>query len=720
MTFNSIKQDFSSSIAVFLVALPLCLGIALACGAPLSSGIIAGIAGGIVTGLISKSHISVSGPAAGLATVILSSINQLGSFEIFISAVLFAGVFQILIGIFKGGFIANYIPSNIIKGLLAAIGIILILKQLPHAMGLSFETFSEFSYNQTDGKNTFTEIFDVIKYFSPGAIVISIFSFLILIFWEKPFIGYFKFIPGALAVVLFGILMNIIYMKFIPELSLQIQHVVKIPKPNSLTSIISFPSFSSIANHDFWIIVITLTIVASLESLINLEAVENIDPHKRQASPNNELIAQGVGNIFSGFFGGLPITSVIVRSSVNVNSGAKTKLSAILHGVWLLAGIFFLSAFINLIPLASLAVILIFTGYKLAKISIFKEIYKKGLNQFIPFIFTVLAIVFTDLLLGIIIGSAVSMFYLLKSNFKNPFLLEKETLYIGETLRMELPNQVSFLNKATIKDTLWHVPTGSNVVIDATYCDFIDNDVLETIEDFKNTVSVENNIKLNLIGFKNQYQLEDRIQFVNVLDKETQQKLAPEEIINILKKGNDRFVNGSISEKYLKHQVNATSFGQNPFAIILSCIDSRTTAEHIFDLGLGDIFSVRIAGNIINKDILGSMEFGVHLIGVKLVVVLGHTSCGAIRGACDNAKLGNLTELLDKIKPAIDIEKTVNENRNGSNNEFVNKVAVNNVYLTIDRVRNESELISQYEKEGKIKIIGGLYDIETGKVDFFE
>lgn len=720
MTINKIKKDFSSSIAVFLVALPLCLGIALACGAPLSSGIIAGIAGGIVTGLISKSHISVSGPAAGLTSVILSSINQLGSFEVFISAVLFSGVIQILIGVFKGGFIANYVPSNIIKGLLAAIGIILILKQMPHAMGLSFETFSEFSYNQTDGKNTFTEIVDVVKYFSPGAVIISIFSFAIMIFWEKPFLKYLNKVPAALAVVLFGILMNVIFMNFFSEFSLQIQHVVKFPKPDYLTSFISFPSFSSVANHDFWMIVITLTIVASLESLINLEAVENIDPHKRQASPNNELIAQGAGNIFSGLFGGLPITSVIVRSSVNVNSGAQTKFSTILHGIWLLLGVFFLSTFINLIPLASLAVILIFTGYKLAKISIFKEIYKKGLNQFIPFIITVLAIVFTDLLLGIIIGSAASMFYLLKSNFKNPFLLEKETLYIGETLRMELPNQVSFLNKATIKDTLWHVPPGSKVVIDATYCDFIDNDVLETIEDFKNTVSVENNIKLNLIGFKNQYQLEDRIQFVNVLDKETQQKLDPEEIINILKRGNDRFVKGSISEKYLKHQVNATSFGQNPFAIILSCIDSRTTAEHIFDLGLGDIFSVRIAGNILNKDILGSMEFGVHLIGVKLVVVLGHTSCGAIRGACDNAKLGNLTELLDKIKPAIDSENTVNENRNGSNNEFVNKVAVNNVYLTIDKVRNESELISQYEKEGKIKIIGGLYDIENGKVDFFE
>lgn len=720
MTFSSIKQDFSSSIAVFLVALPLCLGIALASGAPLSSGIISGIAGGIITGLISKSHISVSGPAAGLAAVVLASITQLGSFEVFVAAVLFAGFIQIILGIFKGGFIANYIPSNVIKGLLAAIGIILILKQIPHTVGLDKDAISDFSFNQKDGKNTFSELFDIFNSFSIGAVIISVISIGLMFFWEKSFLKKIKMLPSSLVVVVIGICINFIYNKFFPLLAIKNEHIVNIPKLDNINSFITFPSFSAIANYDFWIIVVTLTIVASLETLLNLEAVENIDPHKRQASPNNELIAQGAGNIFSGLLGGLPITSVIVRSSVNINSGAQTKLSAIFHGFWLLAGVFFLSLYINMIPLASLASILLLTGYKLAKVSIFKETYKKGLNQFIPFLITVLAIVFTDLLTGILIGLATSIFYLLKSNFKNPFLLEKETLHTGETMRIELPNQVSFLNKASIKDTLWSVPPKSKVIIDATYCDFIDNDVLEVIEDYKNTVSVENDIKLNLVGFKKQYYLEDRIQFVNVLDKETQQKLAPDEIINILKKGNDRFVNGSISEKYLKHQVNATSFGQNPFAIILSCIDSRTTAEHIFDLGLGDIFSVRIAGNITNNDILGSMEFGVFKVGVKLIVVLGHTACGAIIGACDHAKLGNLTGLLDKIQPAIEAEKSVSENRTGSNNDFVNKVAIQNVFLTIDRIRQESPLIAQNEKEGKIKIIGGLYDIETGKVDFFE
>jgi carbonic anhydrase len=448
---------------------------------------------------------------------------------------------------------------------------------------------------------------------------------------------------------------------------------------------------------------LTIAIVASIETLLNLEAVEKLDPHKRQASPNRELIAQGIGNTLSGLVGGIPLTSVIVRSSVNINSGAETKLSAILHGIFLLVSVLILSPIINLIPLSSLAAILILTGYKLANVALFKNMYRKGSSQFVPFLVTILAIVFTDLLIGVIIGLFVSIFYILKSNFKNPFVLQNEVLHFNETLRLELPNQVSFLNKASIKDTLWSVPKGSKVIIDASNTDYIDHDVIEDIEEFKSTISIERDIKLNIIGLKDQYQLKDHIQFVNVLDK----------------KGNARFLTGDLTEKYLKHQVNATSFGQNPFAIVLSCIDSRTTTEHIFDLGLGDIFSVRIAGNILNEDILGSMEFGVYKIGVKLVVVLGHTKCGAIAGACSNVKLGNLTGLLEKINPAIDSEITIETDRDGSNPVFVDKVAELNVHKTMDRIRNESSLIAEYEKEGKIKIVGGMYSVETGGVTFF-
>ena len=715
---TKLKNDLPASVVVFLIALPLCLGVALASGAPLLSGVISGIIGGIVVGFLSQSRTSVSGPSPGLAAVVLSAITQLGSFEIFLLAVVIAGVFQLMIGIAKGGFIANYIPSDVIKGLLAAIGIILILKQIPHVVGFDIDPEGDFSFLQRDGKNTFSELLSVFNYFSWGAIIISLISILVMTYWDKTQMKKIKFFPSSLLVVILGVAFNALFQKFFPSMALRSEHLVTIPKFEGINSFITLPSFGSIGNYQVWIVAFTIAIVASLETLLNLEAAENIDPHKRQASPNRELVAQGIGNIFSGVIGGFPITSVIVRSSVNINAGAESKLSTVLHGVFLLVSVVLLGPVLNLIPLASLACILLLTGYKLAKVSLFKDMYSKGSNQFIPFVTVVLAIVFTDLLTGVLIGLAVSILYILKSNFKNPFVLQKETLQIGETMRLELPNQVSFLNKASIKDTLWSVPNNSKVIIDATYSDYIDSDVLEIIGDFRDTITKEKEIKLNLIGLKKYYQLEDRIQFLNVLDKESQQRLKPNEILEILKSGNKRFVDGNLTEKYLKHQVNATSFGQNPFAIILSCIDSRTPTEHIFDLGIGDVFSIRIAGNILNEDILGSMEFGIHKIGVKLVVVLGHTNCGAIVGACNHVKLGNLTALLDKLKPAIENEKTIIENRDGSNNTFVNKVAEQNVLYTIERMRNESELIAELETAGKIKIVGGLYDVETGKVKF--
>lgn len=716
----NIKQDFPASLVVFLVALPLCLGVALASGAPLLSGLISGIIGGIVVGFLSQSHTSVSGPAAGLAAVVLSSIMQLGSFETFLLAVVIAGVLQVVMGIAKAGFIANYIPSNVIKGLLAAIGLILILKQIPHAFGIDKDVENDFTFFQQDGENTFSELLSIVNYFSWGSVVITILSMLVLIYWDKISIKSIKIIPVSLFVVILGVVCNAFFIYYFPLFAIETSHLVHIPKFDGVQSLLTFPNFSGIANYQVWVVAFTIAIVASLETLLNLEAVENIDPHKRQASPNRELFAQGIGNILSGLIGGIPITSVIVRSSVNINAGAASKVSTILHGLFLLISLILLSPIINLIPLASLASILILTGYKLTKVSLFRDMYKKGLNQFIPFVVTILAIVFTDLLMGVLIGLAVSIFYLLKSNFKNPFVLQKETLHIDEIVRMELPNQVSFLNKASIKDTLWSIPNDSKIIIDASNTDFIDSDILEIITDFKQTISKEKGIKLNILGLKEQYQLDDHIQFVNVLDKETQQKMQPDDIVEILKKGNQRFVSGIRNEKYLKHQVNATSFGQNPLAIVLSCIDSRTTTEHIFDLGLGDIFSVRIAGNILNKDILGSMEFATQLVGVKLVVVLGHTKCGAIIGACNDVKLNHLTTLLQKVKPAIEKESTTIENRNGSNETFVNNVTALNVLLTIARIRAESSIIADLENKGVVKIIGGLYNVETGVVNLFD
>ena len=494
-----IKQDLPASIVVFLVALPLCLGVALASGAPLLSGVLAGIIGGIVVGIISDSHTSVSGPAAGLAAVVLSSITLLGEFETFLLAVVIAGVFQLVAGIAKGGFIANYIPSNVIKGLLAAIGVILILKQIPHAVGFDKNAQDDFTFFQKDGENTFSELLNIFDYFSWGAIIISLLSILIMIYWDKTPMKKFKFFPASLFVVIMGIFINIVFQNFMPNLVILPEHLVNIPKFEGINSILTFPNFANITNFQVWKVAFTIAIVASIETLLNLEAVENLDPHKRQASPNKELVAQGIGNICSGLVGGIPITSVIVRSSVNINSGAETKFSSIFHGVFLLISILLLSPFLNLIPLASLACILILTGYKLAKISLFKDMFSKGLNQFIPFVATILAIVFTDLLLGVIIGLAISVFYILKSNYKNVYSFQKKEHHSGDTVIIKLSEEVTFLNKAGVKEVLNEIPANTKVVLDASHSKFIDYDVREIIDDFLTTVSKENNIDVTFL-----------------------------------------------------------------------------------------------------------------------------------------------------------------------------------------------------------------------------
>lgn len=504
--FSKLKYDLPASIVVFLVALPLCLGVALASGAPLLSGIIAGIIGGVVVGFLSESHASVSGPAAGLTAVVLAAITKLGSFELFLLSVVLAGIIQLIAGVLKAGFIANFIPSNVIKGLLAAIGIILILKQIPHAVGFDKDNVSDLSFNQPDGENTFSELLYLADYFSWGAIIISVISIVTMLIWDQTPLKKISFFPASLMVVLLGVGLNSLFGKLFPSFEISSEHLVNIPTFEGFGSMITLPNFTEIANVKVWTVAITIAVVASIETLLNLEAVENIDPQKRQASPNRELIAQGAGNILTGLIGGIPITSVIVRSSVNLNAGAKTKLSSILHGIFLLASVVFLSSVLNLIPLASLASILLLTGYKLAKVSLFKDMYKNGLNQFIPFISTILAIIFTDLLIGVLIGLAISIFYILKSNFKNAYHFEKKSLQTGEEINIRLSEEVSFLNKASIKETLfYHIPQGSKVVIDGSHSKYIDYDVLEVIHDFSNSHAKKHNIQLSFVGFQDKY-----------------------------------------------------------------------------------------------------------------------------------------------------------------------------------------------------------------------
>jgi MFS superfamily sulfate permease-like transporter len=516
---NFLKQDLPAGVVVFLVALPLCLGIALASGAPFFSGMIAGIVGGIVIGSLSNSTLSVSGPAAGLAALVLASITKLGAFDAFLLAVVIAGVVQVILGFIKAGSISNYFPNSVIKGMLTAIGIIIILKQIPHALGYDEDYEGDLSFIQINGENTFTTIINSLQHIHLGAVIIALISLFILIVWEKPFIkNKIGFIPGGLVAVVLSVIINQIFVSNNLSLAITGKHLVNIPVPNDISEFLgffTFPDFSKITNTDVWITGVTIAIIASLETLLSIEAIDKLDPAKKITSTNRELKAQGVGNIISGMIGGLPITSVIVRSSANVNAGAKSKISAIFHGVLLLISVIAIPSIINKIPLAALAAILLITGYKLAKISIFKEMYLNGKYQWWPFIITVVATVFTkDLLEGVGIGIIVSIFAILKGNMKHAYYFHKENHHAGDAITIKLAEEVSFLNKASIKQTLAHLPENSNITIDASASTYIDFDVLELIKEFKEAQAKEKNINVSLINFKDVYNIEEDSQVI--------------------------------------------------------------------------------------------------------------------------------------------------------------------------------------------------------------
>lgn len=511
ITTENLKSDFQSGLVVFLVALPLCLGIALASGAPLFAGILSGIIGGIVVGFISNSQLSVTGPAAGLTAIILSAITSLNSYESFLMAVIIAGLIQILLGVLKAGAIANYIPSNVIEGMLTAIGIIIILKQIPHAVGYDKDNEGDFFFLESTGNNTLSAIYNAINYSHPGSFLICVVSLIILIAFNKiDFLKRIKLIPGALVAVIAGILLNESFKLQSSPLEVADDHLVRLPIANSIEDFLgffAFPNFNAISNYEIWVIGITIAIVASIETLLCIEAADKIDPEKRVSNPNRELIAQGTGNFISGLIGGLPMTSVIVRTSANANAGAKSKLSTIIHGLLILVCVITIPFIINKTPLASLAAILLMIGFKLAGPTIFKKIWKQGLIQFIPFIVTVIAIVFTDLLKGVGIGLVVSIFYILKSNLKFAYSFDKKEYQPGEVINIQLAHEVSFLNKASIKETLHQLPVNSVVKIDASESFYIDYDIVELIHDFEKTIAPQKNINLQIIGLKSKYSL---------------------------------------------------------------------------------------------------------------------------------------------------------------------------------------------------------------------
>ena len=511
--FANLKSDFASGLVVFLVALPLCLGIAMASGAPLFSGIIAGVIGGIVIGYLSQSHISVSGPAAGLTAIVLTAITDFGAFDVFLLSVFIAGLIQLALGFFKAGSISNYFPTNVIEGMLAGIGIIIILKQIPHAFGYDADFEGDQAFIQNDGSNSFSFLFDVVNHINLGAVVVSLVSLVVLISWDKvPFLKRLKLIPGALVAVILGIVLNEIFITSGSSLAIAKEHLVSLPVPQSFdefTSIIITPDFTAVTNPQVWVVAITIAIVASIETLLCIEASDRMDVQKRYTNTNVELKAQGVGNMMSALIGGLPMTSVVVRSSANNNAGAKSKMSAIIHGVLLLISVLSIPTILNKIPLATLATVLILVGYKLAKPATFLHFWEKGKYQFIPFIATLVFVVATDLLKGVALGIIISIIFVLRGNLKRAYSFKKEEYEDGDIIHIDLAQEVSFLNKAAIKQTLNDIPENSKVVIDAEDTEYIAHDVLDLIREFKETRAIDENIRVKLKGFKEAYELEN-------------------------------------------------------------------------------------------------------------------------------------------------------------------------------------------------------------------
>jgi MFS superfamily sulfate permease-like transporter len=509
--FANLKSDFASGLVVFLVALPLCLGIALASGAPLFSGIISGIIGGIVVGYLSQSHISVSGPAAGLTAIVLSAITDLGSFNAFLLAVLIAGLIQLALGFIKAGSISNFFPTNVIEGMLAGIGVIIILKQIPHAFGYDPDFEGDLSFLQFDGQNTFSELFSIINHVQLGSIIIALVSIGILILWNKiEFLKKIKLVPPALVAVLVSILLNEFFIQSGSSLAIIKEHLVSLPVPTTLEefkNIIVTPDFSAISNSKVWIVAITIAIVASIETLLCVEAADRMDVQKRYTDTNVELKAQGIGNVISALLGGLPMTSVVVRTTANNTAGAKSKMSTIIHGVLLLVSVMAIPSILNKIPLATLAAVLLLVGYKLANPKTIKHFWEKGKYQFIPFIATFGAVVFTDLLKGVALGMVISFIFVLKGNMKRAYNFRKEEYHDGDVIHIDLSQEVSFLNKAAIKSTLASVPENSKVIINASDTVYISHDVLDLIKEFKKIRAKEENINVKLVGFKKAYDL---------------------------------------------------------------------------------------------------------------------------------------------------------------------------------------------------------------------
>ncbi|NUF53619.1 bifunctional SulP family inorganic anion transporter/carbonic anhydrase, partial [Acinetobacter seifertii] len=612
------------------------------------------------------------------------------------------------------------IPNNVILGLLAAIGAILIVTQLPYLFGLT-----DFSWKTvwTATPDTFLQHFDA------GAALIGLLSLFLILAWDNSPLKKLA-IPSALIAVVIAAVLNFVLMNMGSPWAVQTNNLIQLPNIlQAPQEVLVFPDFSYLAEPLIYTGAITLAIVASLETLLNLEAADKLDPQKRSSPPNRELWAQGAGNIVSGLIGGMPVTSVIVRSSVNANTGARSKYSTIIHGILLLLAVLFFVQLMNMIPLSALAAILIVTGFKLTHPKLFKQLYQKGWKQFLPFIITLVAILLTDLLTGILVGLFTSSAFILYGNFNKGVRVYKEKHLHGIVTRIELPSQVTFLNRSALISALEHVHKDQQLIIDATQCDSIDPDIYQVIQDYQNETAVKRQVDLKLIGFKQHYEeVDDAVLDIYISTRDLQRKLSPQQVVTLLKEGNERFVKNERLQRDIYRQIRVTADeGQHPIAAVLGCMDSRAPTEMIFDVGIGDLFSLRIAGNIAGQKVLGSLEFACQAKGSKVILVLGHTDCGAVTSACqlrlqqkqvsDVKEMPHIQYVLGPLMRSVESVYDIMQPRE-VNKAFINQVTAMNVHYNIQYIINNSTVLKDLLDRGEIAIIGAIYDVKTGHVEF--
>lgn len=705
---KNIPYDLSSGLVVFLVALPLCIGIAFASDAPVFSGILAGIVGGTVVAAISKSPLSVSGPAAGLTVVVLSSVSELGSYEMFLSALLFAGVLQLAFGFLKAGIIGSFFPSSVIKGMLASIGIILLLKQIPHALGYDRDYEGDFNFFQNDDKNTFSEIYEAIMLITPGPFIISVISLVGLILWDKFNMTKKLYVHGAFIVVVVAVLINYFFESFFPSFWVASAHLVRLDAIDSVSEFFNsftLPDFRGYNNPAIYLIGVKVALIASLESMLSVDAIDKLDPLRRYTPKSHELKAQGVGNIVSALIGGLPVTSVIVRSSANIDAGARSKMSAIFHGIFLLIAVVLIPKYISKIPLSALAALLMVVGYKLTRISVIKEQYKKGWEHFIPFAVTIISILFTDILIGIGIGTSVALFFILRRNVMNPYVYNKQDSNYGVMVKIELSEEVSFLNKASIIYKLSRVPKNAHVIINGSKAKYIDPDIMEIIEDFKISAP-SNNIKIEIVDVEDKYEL---------IENEEMDKIIQQDYAKLFTNNKDW-----VKEKLAQDSTYFAKLaqGQSPKFLFIGCSDSRITANEITGTDAGEMFIHRNIANLVmdtDLNLMAVLQYSVEVLKVHHVIVCGHYGCGGIKAAVDGQYHGLIDKWLMNIRKVYRMHKRELDNQvdeEAKHRKLVELVVREQVYSLA-----MTDIYQKAIKTGEnVQIHGWVYDISEGYI----